>query len=438
MQYENGKIYEIITPAHGALFYKYQNNSFSSVDRYGNSLDIRYYCIANDGTPGAATNGVHNISVDTLVKSDYIVGAVDDWAIWKSFTSPTIGGGVMLNVDPRSEQYSSGIMQALMEDSATMTLYTCVQAMMPYMVTIANATKCLSSTQISFDMISMRHSQSVLSKQVAMEKMLEEIRNSKLMKFIASPWFIIILVLAAVLIAALCIITGGAALAAIIPAVVTTIVAVSIAVATAVALITTISVFYAQDKKSMDNLVKSMGYNSIDDMPTEVRKIYDKIQQALDVAFALAFVTIVISCISMGYGGMTINTTVAQMASQLAKTFNTAITKAIINIAIISAIVSAGASISVAVLSCVSGITAIVEGIVRLGIAAMEHAISTIRAQVDGLSAMSKLFKDLMSRMEQSLKVLMEALQNLIKSQGEIIKTLGEGSRTITRNIAGI
>jgi hypothetical protein len=432
MQYETGKIYEIVTPTYGALFFKYQNGSFSSVDRNGNSLNVRIFKVDDAGTLLAPdSSNPFTLSLADLQVRNYCIGAVDDWEIWKSFTNPTLGEGILLNVDPVSDGYSSETMEALLEDAAAMTFYTCVQAMMPYLVTMANATKCLSSSQISFEMVSMRHSQSVLQKQVAMEKMIEEIRNSKLMKFLSSPWFTLILVLAAVIIAILSIVTAGTALAVILPVV--------LAVVVAVALIITVSVFYAQDKENMDKLKKDLGYANGVIMPKELQEMWDKAQDALLAAFLISLALIIISCASMGYGGANISTAIGNAEIQLAKAFTEkVVTETIKMAAKLSVVVGMASGVAIAATSVASGVYAIAEGLIMKGTAAMEYAISKVRTQSEGLTAMSKLFKDLMSRMEESLKMLMDTLQELIKRQSEIIKTLGEGSHAITRNIAGI
>jgi hypothetical protein len=430
MQYINGKVYEIVTPTYGALLFKYNAGKFESVDKNGNELRVRIFKVANNGDLGAAQVGRYTIYTSDLQGKNYSIGAVDDWKILKSFTSPTVGEGMVLNVDPRSERYSSGVMQAIMEDPTSLVLYTCVQAMMPYMVTMANATRCLSSTQISFDMISMRHSQSIIQKQIAMERMMEEIRNSKLMKFLSSPWFAVILVLAALLIAVLCVITGGAA---------AVVISVVIATVVAVALVTTVSVLYTSDKNDMEKLKEELGYTAGVDMPSEIQKLYDKAQQALDVAFSVAIVMIVISAVSMAYGGATAGAAVEHLALQLAQNLGAEVaTEAMTAVAKVLFVVGLASAISSGATAVVSGIHSIVEGLVMQGTAAIEYAINKVRAEVDALSAISKFFKELMSRMEQSMKILMETFQDLIKNQGEIIKTMGEGSRMVTRNIAGI
>ncbi|MDR2341231.1 MAG: hypothetical protein LBD72_02805 [Puniceicoccales bacterium] len=436
MQYEQDKIYEIVTPLYGALFFKYNNTAggmsqvFSSVDGNGDALKVRIHGVdSSDGTIKAAEVKQLVLSASDVQNKGYTIGAVDDCKILKFFTNPSLGDGVQLNVDPTSDKYESDVMQALMEDSATMTLYTCVQAMMPYMITMANATKCLSSSQISFDMINMRHSQEVHQKNVAMAKMMEEIRNSKLMKFLSSPWFTLILVLAAVLIAVLCLLTAGAL------AVILTVVVVAVVIAVMVPLL---SVYYSQDKASMEKLKEDLGYSEGVAMQEDIQEMYDKAHQALDVAFGVALAIVAVSVIAMAVGGGFVSSTATKIAQQIARTFATEVTKGILRAAMVVAVAGMASSLATAVVSMTSGLYSIVEAIVMKAAAAIERAIGNVRAQIDGLSAMSRLFKDLISRMEQSLRVLMETLQDLIKSQGEIIKTLGEGSRAITRNLAGI
>ncbi|MDR2677483.1 MAG: hypothetical protein LBB26_02880 [Puniceicoccales bacterium] len=434
MKYKNGKIYEIVTPLYGALLFKYTGTgtggTFSSVDRNGNSLNVCIYQMSNGVIQAPKRDWPYVIMASDLPAKNYSIGLVDDWKILKSFTSPTIGEGIALNVDPMSDRYASSIVQALTEDSAALVLYTCVQAMMPYMVTMANATKCFSSSQISFDMISMRHSQSVLQKQTAMEKMMEEIRNSKLMKFLSSPWFIVLLVVAAVLIALACIFTAGALAVVIVAAITVALVATAV---------TLISVYYVEDKEKLEETKKNLGYTDGVVMPEELQEMYDKAQEALTTAFWVAFAMIIVSTVSMIWSGGTITTAISQMAQRLANlAAHGVVSEAIKRVATVLVIVGIAGSIASATTAVASGIYSIVEGLLMKGMAAVEHAISKLRAQVDALSGMSKFFKELMSRMEQSLKMLMETLQELIKGQGEIIKTLGEGSRTVTRNIAGI
>jgi hypothetical protein len=444
-QYSDGRIYEITTPICGALFFKYNgtNSTFKSVDRTGHDLYVLSRTYDNTGLPIVVNPSTSNspadqqlsLTVSEIKSMHYQVGLVDDCEIMKAFSNSSLGSGIMLNIDPKSgSNYSAHEMRAVIEDPIAMALYTCMQLNMPYLVTMANSTRCLSSTQISMDTIGVRHSQQLLATHVALEKMLDMVRNSKLMKWLRSPFFFIVLAAASIITMILSIFTAGGALVVLI--------VVLIGIAAAAGLLIKAGLAYKDDMNEMEHVKAELGYKD-KVMPEELQEIYDAYKKALTDALIIMCIVVVISVIAGGKGSFGLKSAAKELAEKWIAEFEEEIVNEFLQkvwenaarFVIGSGIISS----SILALSSVeSGISSIVSGMMRRAVAAVDEAFTKSKAQVEQLSAMSKFFKELMSHMDQSLRKLLESIQELIKTQGEIIKTLGEGSRTVTRNIAGI
>jgi hypothetical protein len=84
----------------------------------------------------------------------------------------------------------------------------------------------------------------------------------------------------------------------------------------------------------------------------------------------------------------------------------------------------------------VKGTNAIVTGILDQAIAEGEKVVAINAAKNKQFEAESKYYGSILKHFQEALKGVWEYIEKMFQTQSDLIRTLGDGSTAITRNIA--
>jgi type III secretory pathway component EscU len=246
-------------------------------------------------------------------------------------------------------------------------------------------------------------SQQALKEAHQIQDIIDKIRNSWLFKMMNSPWGIAFMalfaVLLAVLIAVIMVVSGGAA-ALIVAVIVIAVVTLAVGIAVGV------------------NTEKTRG--EIDDIgggdaSPRVKSAIEKAKKLLREGTLMLVGAVLLTGI---------------MAAGAGALFNPATSAAAV-MGMITLIVG----MVTAAFQVLQGLMKIITARFDLFIAEVVRDINVEKAKLEKWQARSKFIGDILSHFQEGLKGFWEFIQAIIDAQSSLIKTLGDGSTAITRNI---
>ncbi|MDR2721150.1 MAG: hypothetical protein LBB15_02575 [Puniceicoccales bacterium] len=462
-------IYEIVTSSVGAFRFRYdaEGKRFISIKKNGEDFEdaYRFSTITNDVTPGVdgSLTGPLVITLDEMYISGFSISVIEERKISKLFASPVSVGGTGLVLPPDCKIYSEKYgndssnesfagnleMMAIMNDPVATILYTTLEGFFPGMITLVQNVRSLTRCQLYADRIIMHERQQRMKDDEDTNRVLEEQANSKLLIWLNSPWSRLLLFVSTLLIVVAVIVstvlTGGTALAIILPIILGGLGLVGAGAYCAVTIVN-----YISDDQRMKKLMEERGYYD-GRMSKVVMELCDKFREALLTLFIVTLVVTVISvALSFTGGGAqfksAVDTVSHQMAKELVKklegegiikTEEEAV-KEVAKQATVKVIVQVITQRVLLSASTANGGLLIASSIIREAVAEVEFFMANVKARTDEWGAFSKLFKEMTKRMEDSLKNLQAIVEDLMRMQSDIIKMLGEGSQTVTRNFVGV
>jgi uncharacterized membrane protein len=334
-----------------------------------------------------------------------------------SGTSGSVNHLGTLNVDGiLSDEY---IRQSLLNDLLSLTLYNNIKAITPSLQTMSVITDAISESCLAIKRHNINRSQNKMQEKKKMEELIEEIRNSKLMKMLSSPWFSIALAIAVVVIAAII------AIAMIFAVVAVAIIAAIIALLAAGVVAGVILSHEAEDRAKLEKFEEALPEDLKAIFTGAISQIKDAYAEMRIMAICIVFVMAVLAIVFgvlMGCGGQA---AVAKGASQASAAIRVLLTSILSNL---PAMIMASQQMA-------SGIVQVTQAEINIAVAEMEYQFKVLEASAKKLQERSKFFDYMYKRFAEAISNMLEYIESLYKAQANLIKTLGETAVGIARNI---
>ncbi|MDR3316565.1 MAG: hypothetical protein LBS68_00595 [Puniceicoccales bacterium] len=426
----NGNFYAIYIAGEGWLHFKYDGSTktYNSVkiDESWNSSELKIYSYMNDENK---SSGQLKLSVSRVEKQKYQIYemAESKKTIQKNPIDPGAADAFIAYLNSVSKEPRD----MALDDPAAMVLFNCIQGVIPFIDTITVLATALGNIGIQSQRVSTNIAQFALAEKIAIQRLIDEIRNSKLMRLLKSPWFGIVMGIVATLLML------AAAIAAIFTAGTTLIVAMIIIIIFSAALIGAaaicVSMAADDDKRRLKELKASLPADiqaALDEAFKEAEGLYTTAQAAILIGIAL----LVIAAVATGFFmGGSINASSARMAKASGLSAPTKAMKGFSAVEVGSD--GLGQMMGLAA-TIVQAINTIVGAKEKMMMASLEKKLSEQQADAKLWEERSKYFGALYRKFNESIATLMEHLDTMIKAMSSLIKILGEGYSTIARNIA--
>jgi hypothetical protein len=373
----------------------------------GTELKSDYALYRNPGgtsSGGAANMVIYPSDVGSYLIQKYAEGKAPD------------GSGLLTDVPRLTVPRKGQMLRAVLEDPLALIIYNAIQGALPFMDCMGTLTDSIYTSQIAAQKAQLRKSEKGLQDKQQMQDILDEIRDSFFYKMINSPWFgfvIAILAIAiAIIFALLTIFSAGTAL------VVFAIVCVLI-VAVALSLVVGISAAVANHH--LKELKESFG-----DISPAVEQAFKDMKTYLTVAAWSMIGAIVLLFIASMIGGYTAGKNfLNQQAAGKAKEGDD-----------MGAIMGAAGNAGKGASSTIKGVNQIALAVYELAEEKFKKAVAVNAAEADQWAAQSTYYSKLLERFQKTLTGLWDHIEQLFKSQSDLIKSAGEVSLAIVGNIA--
>lgn len=423
----------VYLPDMGWTFFSWDGSAWSSVDLEGKDLPVYRYTNESVKTTTGETDVVNPLKIpadrigfyhshlvnrsnsphaSTLAEDQIRNGASDSCPFQQNIS--TIVKDPLLSPFPVSyfKRIPSGSneMQMLLDSQIATALYDSINSVLPSAMSAASLLNAVLSVGTNIQKSILQKTESCLQLQQYIQEYVATMSNLALLKILQNPAFSAMIGIAMALfaVAAVLFSLAGATFG----------ISVAIAViclVAAILLITYIvelSLAYASDHKNLANLRDAHGKG------TEFYKYYDSALKNLTIAFAVfvgvLLLTVALSFVCAYFFVTPSTTTVSEIVARMVMS--------------VAGAVSANATET-------SAIGQIYNGYMQKDNAEMIYDYTLKNAKMQQWEAESSYFSAMQDRISQSVKNIWDYIEQLYKTQSDLIKTLSDGSLAITRCI---
>ncbi|MDR2029876.1 MAG: hypothetical protein LBP65_00165 [Puniceicoccales bacterium] len=425
----NGNRYVIYVPDEGWMLFKYNGSSFESIDASGAAL-IVYRNFNASSSYGA---GQLFYTPADLTESGLVLCALfQDNMIVNPSLSPQCGTSKL--IIPRN----SAEMQAILEDPLAMVLFSCVESVMPFVDCMATLIEAIHSAQLGAQRAMLNQSQKTAQVAQQVQEMVDKIHDSFFFKMMNSPacaiFFIVFAAVIMLLMAAATFFTGGLATGFFLAAI---IIAVLVVIAAAALFGSAAGILNSDLQDLEDKFRTETG------LDPAIEEAFEDLRAMVGTTAGLVVAAVVATAIgSMVAGYMAIKgpggsyDRINKMNEQRAEDNQPALTKQEENSIHVGTAASGAGSTAGGAAGILEGVLTIAEGMYQLAMAPLIELHSIEKARITEWEAQSKYFGSIVKHVQEGLKNLWEYVEKMVSSQATLIRTLGDTSTTIARNIS--
>lgn len=376
-----------------------------------------------------------------------------------AFTQPIIQRPINLKGD------DADILQALMNDPAAMILYKCLQSTLPMIQSMAMMTSVMSNMRTNWDKANINQTQDLMKANDVQAAALKKQRNSALFKMIQSPIFSSLIGIISVILGVLSLFTAGATAGVAIGLWVTIGVLAAGLVATGIA----VSVLGAQLRSETKNTLGEY-YGDASKIPEHILEAFKEMDNMILTTTISTAISLFLDAILSVLGGFgKANSLIKKVPGELAeeigervivhgakggmgsvlkvgikdllkkglkKGLEKGVLKDLGKEALQTLLGALGnASIMAGVLT---GIGQMRDGFYEKINAEFRLAMAELQLVVEKIKSESSFLRSITESLQDTLDKLMANINKLVQAQTNIIRTLGDESTTITRNMANI
>lgn len=382
------ELYTIYTPNFGFLNFKKEGDTYTAVDNNGNVLTPYRY----DFYGGEVIGTSYTITESVLNQLGWTAYKISKDKI-DLFKKPVLKNGV-------STVGTSYEKTAITENADALALYLCFATSIPSFRATANATWGLNCNKLATDKQIIREDEENLQLQKEIEDLINTIKNSRLYKLMKKWWVHLIIGLVDMILAVIALIPEfGIFISA------------ALHLILGLALSVTVGVFFDELKNSISDLGEK--YNE----DATFNEIVDNFEKNLTTAEYITIASIVVSSIFKGIF------TLAHPASQITPSV------------IIPQLLKQLLNETIGNTLMYRGYGEMAQSLADQLKADTQYALSMYDVETQRLQAESDLWSKLIENMQSTLENLVAYMEMLIQSSSELIKTLGEGSRSVTQNL---
>jgi hypothetical protein len=298
-------------------------------------------------------------------------------------------------------------MQAMLDSQVAISLYDTINSVLPSAESAAHLLKSVIGASASVQKSILQKTEACLQLQQQLQEFLQTVQTLSLAKLMQNPIFqtimgvamALITVAVALISSGICAWLGFILLAA--------------AIAVVVAAIAVIISSVSDSQKELDALAEKFGADS------PFIEFINNAKADVDNIGMWLIIFIIVGSVSAALSGLFAGLSAGGSGGML-----------FLNL-IRSAGFTAGAAVDI-----INGMNKMFLSYVHEDTAIMVAYYATENAKLQEWEAESSYFTSMQERLSQAVKSIWEYIEQLYKAQSDLIKTLGEGSTAITRNIA--
>ncbi|MDR1438245.1 MAG: hypothetical protein LBI69_04285 [Puniceicoccales bacterium] len=426
-------LYQINTTIYGELLFKGEYNAavgdmeFKTVNRDGSAANI--YQLQSTATYNSDTksnetkmsskNAQLSIFLKDVIRYGQKIGIIENNKISKNHNSPDLSPhGVFYsvrtvkNTSVTARMDLNQVVRSIADNPEAVAFYMCAEATIPFIVVMANIVKVLTKSQSNAALMASRVNLQAIFETYAGEELMAALHKTFIMKLIMSPWFSIVLPLVFGVI-------GGVTLGAGIVAGV--ILAVIVALAFIIYTLVMTQCDGYSNEGAMEAKAEELGIDTKNrDDSNTLNKLYHDLED-FRYKGTIAYVTTI-----------SLNVLIAPLAVSVANYIQILLEKKEMSAieGFISLMQAAG--------TFHAGLNAIMLAIYRYISAGFTYEMEMLKIKGERWIASEKFFGELLKRMEESLKNLLQSMQDYIKLQEQFVREIANGALSIVRGMTSV
>lgn len=373
-------LYTIYTPNFGFLNFSKEGDTYTAVDNNGNPIEL--YPTSDPTTHS------YQITEEKLKNLGWTAYKISKDKI-NLFAKPVLKSGI-------STVGTSYEKTAITQNADALALYLCFATSIPSFRAVANATWGLNCNKLATDKQILREDEKNLELQEDLQALIETIRNSRLYKLMQKWWFHLIIGIVDLILSAIALYPAfGVFISA----------ALHLILSLTLSII--VGIFFEELKTSISDLEAQYSEDAA------FNEIVDEFEKNLSTVEGITLGSIALEALLKAFFTFLHSSSPNSLQRLLKQVPGEFLGRALVY----------------------KGYSELAQSLADSLKADSQYAFSMYEAETQQLQAESDLWDKLIGNMQNTLENLFAYMEMLIQSSSELIKTLGEGSRSITQNL---